>query len=77
LNKLNLCLTEWQARIFLEAINELEAKGQRVNQTTENDDERAEYANDLVELGMTKRHIVENATQAFGEAVTDFDRTSV
>jgi hypothetical protein len=40
MKKLNLCLNEWQAWLVLEAIHELEAKWQKVNQTTQDEDER-------------------------------------
>ena len=40
MKKLNLCLNEWQARLVLEAILELEATWQKVNQTTQDEDER-------------------------------------
>jgi hypothetical protein len=60
MKKLNLCLNEWQARLVLEAIHELEAKWEKFNQTTQNEDERADSANDLVGLGMTKRQLTES-----------------
>ena len=41
MKKLNLCLNEWQARLVLEAIHELEAKWQKVNQTTQDEDEKS------------------------------------
>ncbi|MBV9679892.1 MAG: hypothetical protein JO185_26390 [Acidobacteriaceae bacterium] len=77
MNKLNICLTEWQTRIILEALNELEKKWQHINQTTQDEDEQADYANDLVELSMTKRHVTEAAVQVFSRSVTNFDRTFV
>jgi hypothetical protein len=61
----------------LEAINELEAKSQEVNQTTQDEDERADPANDLIELGMTKRQLAESAVRAFGPGVNRFERTVV
>lgn len=74
---LNVCLTEWQARIVLEALNELEAKWRHINPTTQCEDERAEYGNDLVELNMTKELIAASAAQKFGASVSNFDRTPV
>lgn len=77
MGKLNICLTEWQSRIVLEALNELEKKWQHVNRTTQDEDEQADTANDLIELNITKRHITEAASQTFGTSVTNFDRTPV
>jgi hypothetical protein len=77
MKKLNLCLNEWQARLVLRAIHELEAKWQKVNQTTQDEDEGADSANDLVEVGMTKRQLTESAVQVFGPGVNRFERTVV
>ncbi len=77
MNEVSICLTEWQARIVLEALGELEGKWQHINRTTQDEDEQADYANDLIELGMTKRHITKAAIQVFGESVTKFERTLV
>lgn len=75
MEKLSVCLTEWEARIVLEALNELEEKWRHINETTQDEDEQAETANDLVELNMTKKHIAETAIQLFGPSVASFSRT--
>ena len=76
-NKLNLDLTEWQTRIVLEALSELEGKWQHINQATQDDDEQADYANDLIELSMTKRYITKTAIETFRESTIKFDCTPV
>ncbi len=76
MKKLNLCLSEWQARFVLQALNELEARWQTINRTTQDETERAEFANDLVELGMTKRQIENEAVEVFGRSVNKFGRTA-
>ena len=47
-----------------------------INQTTEDEDKRAEFANDLVGLGMTKRQVVKEAVEVFGAGVNLFGRTA-
>lgn len=75
MEKLNVCLTEWQVRIVLEGLNELEAKWRHINRTSQCEDEKSEYGNDLVELNMAKELIAESAVQKFGTSVSNFDRT--
>ena len=43
MNEVSICLTEWQARIVLEALGELEGKWQQINRTTQVEDEQADY----------------------------------
>ena len=66
MSKLNIYLTEWQARIVLQALDESNEKWRHANRTTQDEDEQADYANDLIELNTTKRHITEAAAQTFG-----------
>lgn len=69
MRKLNIDLTEWQTRIVIEALKELESKWLTINQSTTDENEQADYANDLVELGMTKDHIVQAAIKLFGKRI--------
>ncbi len=74
---MNIDLTEWQARILIQGLKELEAKWTCINRTSEDEDMKAEYANDLIELGMVKDQLTNGAVNAFGPAVTEFDRSLV
>ena len=75
--QLQICLSEWDARLIIEALKELEAKWQHINETSHDEDEQAEYGNDLAALFETKSHFTQAATQVFGESVATFDRTSI
>lgn len=77
MDHLNVCLTHWQARIILEALKELEAKWGHINQTAQDEDQRAEYANDLIELEMVKDQLTNAAVKLFGPSVNKFDRSLV
>jgi hypothetical protein len=75
--ELKVCLNEWDARLIIQALAELETKWQHINETSPDEDEQAEYGNDLVILGETKDGFVEAAVQAFGESITTFSRIKV
>ena len=73
--QLQIHLNEWDARFIIEALKELEARWQHINETSLNEDEQAEYGNDLVALYETKERFLKAATDAFGKSVASFDRT--
>ena len=70
-------LTEWDARNVLEALCTLEQKWLDIIQNSSNEDEQAEYGNDLALLRLTKDRIQAEAIKAFGPSVTEFDRSLV
>jgi hypothetical protein len=74
---MNVSLTHWQARMILEALRELETKWSCANQCAGDEDQPAEYANDLIELAIVKDELTEQAVKAFGPSVTTFDRSLV
>jgi hypothetical protein len=72
---LHLDLTHWQAHRILEALTELDAKWAHICQTSKNEDEVADYGNDLIELRMTLDEVRTKALEVFGPGVINFDRT--
>lgn len=72
---LNLDLTHWQAQRILEALTELDAKWANICQTSDDEDEIADYGNDLIELRMTLEAVKSKAIEVFGAGVANFDRT--
>ena len=74
---MTVSLSHWQARIVLEALRQLEAKWNCANQCAHDEDEQAEYANDLIQLGMVKDHFTAEAVNEFGPSVAEFDRSLV
>ena len=72
---LRLELTHWQAQRILEALTELDAKWANICQTSDDEDEIADYGNDLIELRMTLEGVKAKAVEVFGPGVANFDRT--
>ncbi len=72
---LGLELTHWQAQRILEALTELDAKWANICQTSDDEDEVADYGNDLIELRMTLESVKTKAVEVFGPGVANFDRT--
>jgi hypothetical protein len=70
-------LTEWDCRNILEALCALEQKWLQIIENSTDDDERAEYGNDLALLRYTRDNIREEAMKAFGPSATTFDRSLV
>ncbi len=73
--QMQICLDEGDARFIIEALKELEAKWQHINETSSDEDEQAEYGNDLVALYETKEQFTKAAIAVFGKSVATFDRT--
>jgi len=76
-DKLTITLLPWEAKLLLESIAELEAKWTHINATSQDEDEVADLANDLVQLNIAKKHLTEAAVNAFGEWVVNFNRTPI
>lgn len=74
---MTITLVPWEAKLLLESIAELEAKWTHINATSQNEDEVADVANDLLQLNIAKRHLTEEAVKAFGDWVLNFDRTPI
>lgn len=72
---LNLELTRWQAQRILEALTELDQTWAHICQTSNDEDEVADYGNDLIELRMTLELVKTKAVDVFGPGVANFDRT--
>ena len=65
------------AKLVLEALQSLEEKWARICETSSDEDEVADYGNDLVELRLLQASARETAILAFGKNVTNFDRTAL
>ncbi len=74
-NIMSMELLHWEASLVLQALAELEQKWKAICNTTTDEDEQADYANDLVELQMTKDAFQKQAIAVFGEGVVNFDRS--
>ena len=74
---LQISLNEWDARLIIEALKEMEAKWQAINEHSPDEDEQAEYGNDLVILGETKDKVIEAAADVFGKQIAFRNRTAL
>ena len=72
---MNLDLTSSDAKIVLEAPQLLEEKWSKICDTSADEDEVADYGNDLIEVRLLLASTRESAVAAFGKNVTNFDRT--
>ena len=72
---MNLDLTFSDAKIVLEALQLLEEKWSKICDTSADEDEVADYGNDLIEVRLLLASTHESAVAAFGKNVTNFDRT--
>lgn len=75
MSKVTVDLLEWEARLVLVAMAELEEKWRTICNTTTDEDVQADYGNDLVELRMAKESIQQKAVAEFGDQILIFDRT--
>jgi hypothetical protein len=76
-DNMTITLLPWEAKLLLESIAELEAKWTHINATSQDENEVADIANDLLQLNIAKRHLTEEAVKAFGDWVLNFDRTPI
>ena len=74
---LSIELREWEAKLLLESIAELDAKWARLCETSSDPDEIADIGNDLIELRMVRQMIRNQAVDLFGPDVETFDRSSL
>ena len=72
---LQIRLTAWDAQLMIEALKELETKWQHIHETSSDEDEQADYGNDLAVLMITKDRLIKAATEVFGASIASFDRT--
>ena len=70
--KLDLC--ESEVKILLEALTELEQKMSNICETSDDEDEVADYGNDLIELRLLLDPIKGKAAEMYGENILNFSR---
>ena len=72
---MNLDLTSSDAKIVLEALQLLEEKWSKICDTSADEDEVADYGNDLIDVRLLLTSTRESAVAALGKNVTNLDRT--
>ena len=70
-------LYSWEARFLLEACRTLHKQWLDAAHATEDEDEQADYSNDLGQLEIIQRRFEQEAIAAFGPNVAEFSREAV
>ncbi len=77
MSSFKLDLSESELKIVLEGLAELESKLARICDTSDNEDEVADYGNDLIEVRLLLKPLKEKACAQFGDQVLNFSRESL
>lgn len=71
---MKLELQHWEARLLIEACRELERQWTGIVYTTQDEDQQADYGNDLAELKIVRDHVIKDASEVFGTDIATFSR---
>ncbi|WP_444995329.1 hypothetical protein [Aliikangiella sp. IMCC44359] len=77
MSRLTLDLAESELKIILEGLTELEQKMIKICETSEDEDEVADYGNDLIEVRLLLKPLQKKAIERFGEQILNFSRESL
>jgi len=72
-----LKLAESELKIILEGLVELESKMTNICETSDDEDEIADYGNDLIEVRLLLKPFKEKAIKQFGNNILNFSRESL
>jgi hypothetical protein len=76
-DQLKLELDSYDTRFILEALKEMSDKWHHINQTTTDEDEQADYGNDVMFLDSRRERIERIAVEAFGPEIKNFSREPI
>ena len=74
MNSFQLELAESELKIILESLTEMESRMANLCATSENEDEIADVGNDLIELRLLLKPLIEKSIEAYGNNITNFSR---
>jgi len=74
MSRFTLELAESELKIILEGLLELEQKMAKICETSEDEDEVADYANDLIEVRLLLKPLKEKAVATYGAHILNFSR---
>lgn len=77
MSRITLDLAETELKIILEGIAELEQKMATICETSNDEDEIADYGNDLIEVRLLLKSLKEKAVEKYGEQIMNFSRDSL
>ena len=67
----------WRANMVLEALQNLDEKWQEIVNSTEDEDVKANYANDMIRLHILQEDLTYKAIEEFGPGIAKFSREPV
>jgi len=70
-------LNDWEARFLLEACRTLHRQWLTAAHAATDEDEQADYSNDLGQLEIVQRRLEQAACKAFGAQVNEFSREPI
>ncbi len=68
---------QWRANLMLEALQTLDEKWQAIVDKTDDEDAKADYANDMMRLHILQEGFERKAVEEFGAGITSFSRDPV
>lgn len=74
MSRFTLDLAESELKIVLEALTEMEARMAQICDTSTDEDEIAEVGNNLIEVRLLLKPLIEKATTQYGKGITNFSR---
>ena len=74
MRKFNLTLAESELKIVLESLTDMEAKMVDACEVSHNEDEIADIGNDLIELRLFLKPLLEKSVKEYGKGITNFSR---
>ncbi len=77
MSEFTLDLAESELKIILEGLIELEQKMAKVCETSNDEDEIADYGNDLIEVRLLLKPLKERAVAKYGNNILNFSRESL
>lgn len=77
MSSFNLELVESELKTVLEALSEMEQKMAQICATSNDEDEIADFGNDLIELRLFLNPLKERAIKQYGKNITNFSREPI
>jgi hypothetical protein len=77
MSEFTLNLAESELKIILEGLIELEQRMARICETSDDEDEIADYGNDLIEVRLLLKPLKEKAVAKYGNQILNFSRKTL
>jgi hypothetical protein len=74
MSQFQLNLVESELKIVLEALIEMESRMAHICETSDDEDEIADFGNDLIEVRLLLKPLLTKAVAQYGEGIRNFSR---